>query len=247
MRRLPIDQLGTLLQRRVALSAARLGTVTAPAPVDPEIAAWQAAWRAALAAIPDRADGQPDLLWYVRRRTVAFESQLVGTAVPVTGDDAAFTAALNTRLGAIGLTARVDALRARATPFASARLTSFLGSARVLPSDLLLSAAVKALEAIPQTGDTPQPLREGDVLGVAETFGDPQLGDGLARLATALGDPPLTAAEIAFLADNNAVLDFDRMARDASDTALTAFAALLRPVVTASDAAGLASLIATGA
>jgi hypothetical protein len=251
-RRAPIELLGSLLQRRAALVALRLPVPAAPAAPDPTVTAWQAAWRAAVAANPDSSG----LLWYVRRRTVAYESQLVGTAVPASGDDAGFAAALDTRLSAIGLAARVGVLRSRATPFANARLTAFLGSARILPSDLLLSAAVRGLEARLTTAATPVvtsppaaplPLTEGDVLTVAETFGAPLLGDGLTRLLAAYGVPALTATQVQWLANSGHVLDLDQIAHDVSNANLPTLAQHLRAVVAASDIVGLENLLAAGA
>jgi hypothetical protein len=241
-RRAPLETLGSLLQRRATLAGLRGLVALPPAAPDPTVAAWQAAWRAAIAAIPDGSG----LLWFIRRRTVAYESQLIGTAVAVSGDDVGFSTALDARLAALTLAARVAALRARTNPFANARLTAFLGSARILPSDLLLSAAVRAVEAQAPAGSPPPPITEANVLAAAEAFGSPALGDGLARLIAALGSPALTVPQVLFLANSGHVLDLDQVAHDVTDANLPGFAQRLRAIVGASDTAGLETLLATG-
>ena len=320
----PIALLGSLLQRRLALTNLRAPLPALAPPPDPAVTAWQAAWRAAIAANPDPSG----LLWYVRRRSVAYESQLVGVAVAVSGDDAAFTAALDARLDTLGLTARVAALRDRATPFADARLSAFLGAPRIAASDLLLPAAVGAVEAqaaaLPMPADAvlppvavrpgvrtlgaptgisplppiltrpgtgtpvgtpatpgtvttpgtdptpgtasspgtvttpgtvrppgppappPPPLTEAAVLAVVEAFGDPALGDGLSRLFAAMGDQPLTAEQLQWLAASGHVLDLDQVALSLPDANLPGFAQRLGEVAAASDNAGLETLLATG-
>jgi len=268
-RRVPIGALATLLQRRSLLAAARQPAAPAAPPADPEVAAWQAAWRQVVGA---NASG---LLWFIRRRTVAYQSRLVGTAVPVTGDDAAFAGAVNARLDALGLRARVDAVRARATPFAEARIVALLGAARILPSDLLLSAVVRDLErfnenppkppegappgdpiaerltqrarAMTESGATElPPVSEGDVLAVAEAYGDPLLGEGLARLLAGWGASAMTAAETAFLGNSGHVRALDRLGRAVAEAKLPDLLTRLKTITAASDSAGLGSLVTGG-
>lgn len=148
VRQLPVNLLTQILQRRALVAAVPASVVetAVAASRDAALAAWQAAWRQAVAAIPPAGSGQPPLLWYVRRRTVATLSPSIGVPVVITGDDFALASALTTRLAATALADRVQALRGRATPFAEARLAAFLGTSRILGSDLLLNAAVHALE-----------------------------------------------------------------------------------------------------
>ena len=110
--------------------------------------------------MPARSDGAPTLIWYVRRRAVAYRPNVTGIAVAISGDDAALTKQLGDRLVALGLQSRVDAIRAAATPFATARMTAFLGSPRIVSSDLLLIAGTRELErALPPA--TPPPQADG--------------------------------------------------------------------------------------
>lgn len=153
IRRAPADMLAAMLARRTKFleAASRDAAAVARAEAeDAEIRTWQTAWAEAVAAI-DTSDGLPPLLWYVRRRAVPYASRVAGIAVAVTGDDAALQTAVRARLTTLGLTARVNVLTARATPFAEARLTAFLGAPRVLDSTVLLSAAVHDLEAMAAT------------------------------------------------------------------------------------------------
>jgi hypothetical protein len=270
-RQLPVDLLITILQRRALVTAPPPSTAetAAAAASDAALAAWQAAWRDAVAAIPPGTTGQPPLIWFVRRRTVAMLSTLTGAAVVITGDDAALATSLNTRLIATGLADRVQTLRSRATPFADARLATFLGSARILRSDLLLNSAVRAVEitataAVPTAPTTPTPpatstpaplpptpaiqppVTETMVLSAAARFADPRLGDGLDRLLAAYGTPAMTVAQVQWLANTGAVPDLDVAARDTPDAGLATLATKLRVAVGASDADSLNKLIAGG-
>ena len=196
-RRLPVDMLTQILQRRalIAMPPRSTAETAASAAADATLAAWQAAWRDAVAALPPAGEGQPPLLWYLRRRTVAYESRLVGVAVVVTGDDAALATALNARLDATGVRTRVDALRARATPFADARLESFLGSPRIMASDLLLPSAVHAVEAaapLPPPIITP-PVATSASPAIRPATAAPTLGS---VLSTPILTPPITTTPI---------------------------------------------------
>jgi hypothetical protein len=147
-RRLPVDVLGQILQRRALVLAPppSAAETAAAASSTASLSVWQAAWQEAVAALPAAGAGQPRLLWFLRRRTVAYDTQISGVAVVTTGDDAALAAQLTSRLSALGLQPRVDAVSNRATPFAAARIASLLGAPRIVASDLLLTAAVRQLE-----------------------------------------------------------------------------------------------------
>src|SRR5262249_1963950 len=147
-RRLPVDVLGQILQRRALVLAPppSAAETAAAASSTASLSVWQAAWQEAVAALPAASAGQPRLLWFLRRRTVAYETQISGVAVVTTGDDAALAAQLTSRLSALGLQSRVDTVSNRATPFAAARIASLLGAPRIVASDLLLTAAVRQLE-----------------------------------------------------------------------------------------------------
>jgi len=165
VRRAPADMLAAMVRRlpkaveataRDAEGNARLEAANA------ETSAWRAAWAEAVAALPVNADGGP-LLWYVRRRAVAYRSNVTGIAVPVSGNDVASMRQLDDRLTALGVKPRIDVLRSAATPFAAARMAAFLGAPRMLASDLLLIAGVHDLEqALPPS---PQP-EDGEPLPV---------------------------------------------------------------------------------
>jgi hypothetical protein len=159
IRRAPADMLAAMLRRRtkVVEAIARDAEATARiAAANAEIAAWRAAWAEAIAALAARDDGAPPLIWYVRRRAVAYRPNVTGIAVAISGDDATLTRRLSDRVTALGLRPRFNAIEAAATPFAEARMTAFLGSPRMIGSDLLLIAGTRELErAIPPTQTTP--------------------------------------------------------------------------------------------
>lgn len=161
IRQAPADMLASMLARRTRL----LSLITPPTPqataeaaiADSQTAAWTAAWNEAVAALPSTESHSP-LLWYFRRRAVADRSNIVGVAVAVGGDDETILAAIGERAEALGFTARLTKLNDEATPFAEARIAAFLGSTRILKSDLLLSSAVHDLEAaVPAATPAPSP------------------------------------------------------------------------------------------
>jgi hypothetical protein len=163
IRRVPATMLAALLSRRV-----RPGLPTDPAAVarlaqaDAEIKQWQTAWAEAVAAIPV-SDGLPPLLWYMRRRAVAYESRMTGVAVTVSGNDEQLKLDVDKHLADLQLTDRVNKITARATPFAAARMLALLGAPRISGSTILTAAAVHDLEtalppaAPPGGGGGPQP------------------------------------------------------------------------------------------
>jgi hypothetical protein len=175
IRQAPLATLQTLALRRQRL----VDPVPAPATaaVDASVKAWQAAWAECVAAIAP-VGNQPPLLWYIRRRALPGQAAIAGIAVPVGTDDVTLKAQVDARLGALGLTAQVAAVIARATPFAVARLTAFLGAPRINASDVLLPAAVTALEAALPPAVAPGPITTPPIL-------TPPASAGLSRLNSA--------------------------------------------------------------
>ena len=150
IRRAPGQMLAALLSRRTKFIEAAQRDAEAQAreeAADAEIRTWQAAWAEAVSGIPT-ADGTPPLLWYVRRRAVPYASRVAGIAVAVTGDDEGLKRRVDNRLAMVGLDARVTAVAARSTPFAEARILSFLGAPSILDSTILMASAVHDLESI---------------------------------------------------------------------------------------------------
>ena len=162
IRQAPIEMLAAMLRRRTKV-------VEAPPPdaaaqtqaTNAEIAAWRAAWAEAIAAMPVRSDGPPTLIWYVRRRAVAYRANVTGIAVAISGDDvgADEAARRSPRGTGAAIAGRCDqggryAVRHRAhdgVPRFAAHQCS---------SDLLLIAGTRELEhALPPA--TPPPQADG--------------------------------------------------------------------------------------
>ncbi len=133
-------------------------------------------------------------------------------------------------------TASTAALAAAARPTLPPGRIERTGLSRLTVSRVLTNATLAA--------GGPQLLTEGDIVDVASDFSDPRLGEGLDRLTGALGAPPLTRAQLAWLADNGDILDLDDQARGLDSADLTTFAASLRTAVNASDASAVGKLIA---
>ncbi|MBB4099200.1 hypothetical protein [Sphingomonas kyeonggiensis] len=148
IRRAPADMLAAMLARRTKLLEARERDAEASARAeasDAELKAWQAAWQEAIAGIPVGEGNQP-LLWYVRRRAVADRANIVGLPVAVAGDDEALVNKVTKRITELGLTTRKKKLDDASTPFAEARTLGLLGSARLVDSDVFVTAVFRSLE-----------------------------------------------------------------------------------------------------
>jgi hypothetical protein len=229
LRRPPVDALAALLARRG--QAGPIGSVppTRPPVADPATRTWQAAWAAAVSALP--ADpGLPPLLWYVRRRAVAYESRISGASVTVTGDDAQTAASVSTHLTALGLADRVKAVEASATPAAVARITNLFARPALMNSTSLTAALLQRLEAAARGtgGGSGVPVTDAMVIAAAAGFDDPRLGDGLTRLLLALGTTPLGQPGELWVGSSGQALALDTAARAMVDSALPPLAALVR-------------------
>lgn len=205
-RRPTADALASMLSRRTKQIEAQTRDAEAQAraaAADAELKAWQAAWAEAVAAIHGD-DGLPPRLWYVRRRAVAYESKVTGLAVSVSGDDMRLKAVVDARVSELALGTRVNRLMAAATPFAAARMNAFLGSPRLIGSDVLFMAAVHQLElAVPVVvSPPPAPPLPMETLTRAAS---PSLAPALAAASTA-GAIRLAAARIG--ANSLVALDF---------------------------------------
>lgn len=120
-----------------------------------KVKAWHAAFHEAVAALP-QGRGGPPLLWYTRRRTVAYQTRLAGVGVAVSGDDIVIGAVVNANLERLKLDKRVARLSGNATPQATARMVSLLGSPAVAGSDILTAAVVADLERVAKGVELPE-------------------------------------------------------------------------------------------
>src|SRR5436190_5348391 len=130
-RRPTADVLAGMLSRRTKFAEAAVRDAEADArsaAADAETKAWQAAWAEAVAALPTD-DGLPARLWFVRRRAVAYEANVVGVAVAVSGDDLRAKIDLDQRVSDLGVVTRVRNILNASTAFGAARVSAFLGSA----------------------------------------------------------------------------------------------------------------------
>jgi hypothetical protein len=145
--------------------------VPLPGTVPISVQIWQQQWQRA--AQREETKGR---LWYVRRRRLAYRSDVVGFSLPLAGDDQAAENALNGVLETLELGDRVDALRRGTTAAANARLVSFLSSPTVVASPLLLTGAIALLEQMQR------PLTPAIILQVEMQYGAPKFGTGWQRL-----------------------------------------------------------------
>lgn len=150
------DMLSSLVARRRKLVEAAERDAEAKAQAEAEalkVKAWHAAFQEAVSAIPAR-EGRPPLLWYTRRRAIAYQTKIVGVGVAVSGDDIVLGAVANANIGRLGLEKKVATLNGRATAQASARIVSLLGSNAIAKSDVLTASVVTDLERKVREGST---------------------------------------------------------------------------------------------
>lgn len=150
IRRPPAALLAQLSERRIKSIEAFDRNADATARAEQarhETEQWHTAWAEAVAAIPTGDTGLP-LVWFIRRRAVAYESRMVGLAVAASGEDEALKNSVDAHLAALKLTKEVATIASRATPLATARIYALLGGPRLLVSTILTVSAVKDLTAV---------------------------------------------------------------------------------------------------
>ncbi|MGB3294643.1 MAG: hypothetical protein WBB01_16795 [Phormidesmis sp.] len=226
---------GLIAKRKPLEKLARLNRFILPIAPTPDPV--DSLWRNAVANAPE--------LWYIRQRNIPYQADIVGTVVPLASDDASVESNLTDRLDSLNLGERFSDLRTSA--IGRADVVSLLSAPQINRSDLLLRSALSELENAPADADTPadsaRPIDRATVLGVAERFGDPRLGEGLSRLeavAPAIRD---SEAVVSALAASGEAIALDRVARTLSSAELTRFGRELTTLATGGDTAAVSSLI----
>ncbi len=114
---------------------------------------WEAALSEAFASLPREENGTP-MIFYARRRAVAYSAEAVGRKIEITGDSDAdndsseehVETKVEERLGELSLKTRFNALKKASTAAAVARINELLQIKAVRESDLFTVAAIKELE-----------------------------------------------------------------------------------------------------
>lgn len=178
-----------ILKRRKAAEAvvrdaeAELASETATL----ETKAWHAAFGEAIAKLPSR-DGRPPLLWYVRRRSIAYRAKTEGLAIAVSGDDIVVSAIVNDNLGRLKLEKRLAIINSKSTPQATARVIALLGAPRIASSDIMTAAIIADLEKV---ADAPVVTEPDDTLRLEERLA---AGRGFDRSGVLMARPALSLA-----------------------------------------------------
>ena len=160
LRRVPSQLLAQLVSRQVQVLGTAVVdpvTVAANAQADQQTQLWQTSWAEAVSAIPVDANGVP-LLWFVRRRAVAYDSQMVGLAVEAGDGDEQLMLGVDSRLQTLGLAATIKDVGTRSTPFAVARIYSLLGLPRIAASTVLTGAVVHDIVGAAPPAPAPAPV-----------------------------------------------------------------------------------------
>jgi hypothetical protein len=157
----------------------------------------EAAWREVLK--------EAELVWYVRQRNGNFKADALGTPVRVHADDMADERAVESRVRKFKLFTRYDDLTRRGSMIADAEVVSLLASPRMAESRLLAEGALAELEAKPT-------LDHAAALAVATRYGEPKLGQGIARLTRVNRTLVSRAGLIETLSSSGMVPELDRLA-----------------------------------
>ncbi|MEX0268918.1 hypothetical protein AB3R30_07240 [Leptolyngbyaceae cyanobacterium UHCC 1019] len=198
-------------------------------------------WREALVAVPD------GLLWYVRRRSLPYRTEVLGTRI--FGGNREFEAEglLNQSLGRFVLRDRLTNLQRDSSAAANSNVMSLLTSEKLINSKLLLNAALQELE-IAKTPVDPtvvggeQKLDQQGVFKVAGRFADPRFGEGIQRLQA--NNAPLDDEAIAnTLAQARIVPELDRLGRTIPVAELPAFNERLAAIARTGNAQDVSKLI----
>ncbi len=238
-RSLPAVAPGLVAKRTPLLSLQQIRLPRSPIPIVNPQELVDAEWRKALAS--------SDLLWFIRRRNLPYHATNVGFNIRIVTNEVITERNLVTTLNQAGLLSRVNTIRNTATAAANADVTSLLSSPKLTGSKLLLSGAIKELEAA-KTNDTStdQPsekLDQAGVLQVSNRFGDPKLGEGILRLEATnsqLKDDTIAAT----VAQSGTIPELDRLSSQLSDTELRTFSSQLTDVAR-TNPSGVGNLIKT--
>lgn len=155
------DMLSSLIAKRVKRAEAAVRDAEAEARAQAEaltMQAWHAAWQEAIAALPTT-NGRPPLLWYTRRRAIAYDGAALN-GVSISGDDVIVAGLVSQTLKRLRLEKRFASINARATALGTARVMALLGGRAVSGSDILTASVIADLEAvikaIPTKADLPK-------------------------------------------------------------------------------------------
>lgn len=154
----------------------------------------------------------------------------------VSGIRPTFAAVNPTLLRRMSTTARVAPATLAAKP-ASADLTALrVGLTRV-------AAAGEAGLTTKARADTELKLGEAEVMDVAQDYGDPRLGEGLARLGGALGDKWPAVKDAVWLGESGRALAIDFAFRKLPEESVQDFAALVKTAADKQEADEIDSLL----
>jgi hypothetical protein len=229
-KRLPIEVLkGLRLPQRLPTSTSMPPPTADPLPL---MQTWQQQLQKA-------AEGR---LWYVRRRRLAYRSDIVGYSLSLDGDDREdrLNQVLERTTLSDGTTLRdrVNALRQDLPAAATARLISFLSSPILIASPALLTGAITFLE------QQPRPITAWRILQAEQRYGSPKFGLGWQRLVQA--QPQLEsepALRNAIAQNSQQIAELDAVARQIPQAELEAVAQTLVDVASRNQEGELNQLI----
>lgn len=170
-----LDALFIRRQKQLEADASKAESEEAKKAFEQEIRNWQNCLNEAIANIPTP-EGSPPLLWYVRRRAIAYRSHVEGLAIKVAGDDVLQATIVNENILKLGLQKRLSDLGAMATAEANARVAALLAAPRIAKSDVMTASVLADLEKVANgsIASVLQPalaVRPGTLTGATGSFG----------------------------------------------------------------------------
>lgn len=140
------------------------------------VKAWHDSFAEAIDNLPGGNDGAP-LLWYVRRRSIAYRSNVEGLAIEVSGDDVRTVLNVQNRMEVLNLKKALDGIATKSTPQASAAVSALLGSGKIAGSNILTAAIVHDLGKVSE-GKTEEIVEKFEEIKEAEPTSEPSDGTG---------------------------------------------------------------------
>lgn len=206
-RRRPMDVLVSL---RPTL---QIATAAPDAPTDS--ATWQS-------LVEDVAAG--GVLWYARRRNIAFSAAYTGRAAWAVGDERSAENRLRATLSDESLRTLYNRIQALLTDRARGAVVRVLSGAAVLQYPVFLRSALLALETATEGRSAENRLAYAEALPLLDPYNDVGLGAGLARIFEARPDLVENAPALRRLAESQRSVPFDQLARDSTPEVLQTLA-----------------------
>jgi hypothetical protein len=154
------------------------------------------------------------LLWYVRRRNVAYSAAYTGRVGWAVGDERSAEERLNSAIADEGMRTAFRNVQGRLTDRANGAVVRILSNPVIIEFPVLLRSALAdlkvAIDALPTATD---PLNYSSAIHILDPYNDIGIGEGLARVKQVSEEVLADPTRQRRLADSQRVIQLDRLAR----------------------------------